>query len=166
MTNLIFRSPHLIVLFCCTTEIMVLTCMRLFCTTPLLLTFDSFNWSGRGTDTVSTLELWVGNCSNGRAEKGVRLQLYSRFLIWTLGSEIGFCCQSFLLLSNFTNLQLEVNFRDVHLLGITGRSQCSVHELRGHRGSVTGVCCWDPPTTCNSSHHHLGFNHLYWKLLE
>jgi len=40
-------------LFCCTAEIVVLTFMRLFCTTPLPVTFDLIHVSGRGMDPLS-----------------------------------------------------------------------------------------------------------------
>ena len=59
--------------------------------TLLLYTLDLIDLCGRGTDTVS-MWFWVGNCSNGSAEKRVGLQLC--LLVSTLG------CHGFGLLIN------------------------------------------------------------------
>jgi len=68
--DLMFKSLHLILLFCCAISAFL---FRFLCITPLLLTFGFINLSGRGTHTV-TKEFWVGKCS-GSAEKRVGLQL-------------------------------------------------------------------------------------------
>lgn len=77
-----FKSPHLILLLSCTSAAAVFILIRFLCITPLLFTCDLINLSGRGADTVS-MGFWVGTCSNGSAEKCVRLQLC--VLVSTLG---------------------------------------------------------------------------------
>jgi len=108
--------------------------MRLFCKT--LVTFDLINWSGRGADTVS-IESWVGNCSNGSAEKGVNLQLCFCFLIWTL------CCHG---LSPLINLVIFAEMRRIQ----SGMNVVSPHQIRFYPESlpviyVAHIVWWAPP---------------------
>ena len=86
--DLIFKSPHLILLFCCTLAVVVLTFIKLLCITPLLLSLDLIGLSGRGADTVS-MGFWVGNCSKGSIEKRVRLQLCNSELSWFRSNKLG-----------------------------------------------------------------------------
>ena len=90
--DLIFKSPHLILLICCTIAVVVLIFIRFLCIVFPLFTLEVglVNLSGRGADTVS-MGFWVGNCSNGSAEKCVGLQLC--LLVSTLSCHgFGFGC--------------------------------------------------------------------------
>ena len=78
--DLVFKSPHLTLLFWSITEV-VLILIRFLWIAPLFEA-ELTGLGGRGTDTVSICN-WVGNCFNGSAEKRVRLQLC--LLVWTLG---------------------------------------------------------------------------------
>ena len=77
-----FKSPHLMFIFCCSFALVGLIFIRFLWFTPFLLIFDLNDLHGRGADTVS-MRFWVGNCSNGSAERRVRLQLC--VLVSTLG---------------------------------------------------------------------------------
>ncbi len=69
-----FKSPHLTLLFCCTTPVVVVIFIRFLCITPLLFTFDLINLNGWGADAVC-MGFWVGTCSSGSAERHLGLQL-------------------------------------------------------------------------------------------
>lgn len=73
--NLIFKSPHLILLFSFTFLSMDLIFDILMWVTPPLWTLELIhvNVVDWGTDTDSIV--WVGNCPNGSSEKCVGLQL-------------------------------------------------------------------------------------------
>ena len=75
--DLIFKTPHEIVLFCGNIAL-VLICTKFLCTTPCALGFVY-----RGRVVCIVLICRMGDCSSGSTEKRVRLQLCS--LVPTLG---------------------------------------------------------------------------------